>query len=129
MRDLSLGTRRIGFRSNIGDLSYLLTERELETVAALNREYHSRYRKPASEEASLVYFLGDSATFTKTWSATSKRLPTFRRNAACGKFWFPSKRRWMTNKEKLPGCKQAVRPVQKFLGYWFGHTLLSGSAP
>ena len=47
-----------------------------------------------------VFFLGDNPCHMKTWSATSGRVPTFRRNAASGKFWFPYYKRWMTNSEK-----------------------------
>lgn len=45
------------------------------------------------------FFLGDNTRFSFTWTCKSKALPTFRRQG--GKFWIPSRGRWMVGAEKL----------------------------
>ncbi|CAJ1402897.1 unnamed protein product [Effrenium voratum] len=91
------------FRSNMQDLSYLLSERERLVVTQLSDEYRRRFNADPADNRNLVYFTGDNPTFAMTWSGASNRLPTFRRNAATGKFWFPAAQRWLTNCEKLLG--------------------------
>lgn len=97
----SPGTSGKVFRSNVSDLSYLLSDNEAAYVQGYTEAYEERYPgHKAIDNPNLCYFLGDNPTHMKTWSATSGRVPTFRRNAASGKFWFPHHRRWMTNSEK-----------------------------
>ena len=104
LQQLQPGARGVTFRSNVMDMSYLLTEREAEARARLDEEYRVRYRRTASSDGDLTYFLGDDPAWTLTWSAHSRKIPTFRKNASSGKFFFPSRSRFMTNKEKSLGC-------------------------
>ena len=96
------------FRSNVRDLSYLLTPREYSSIQKLDRLYFERYAMQPEDNCNLVYYLGDDPDFTCTWSAISQRIPTFRRGAASAKFWFPAARRWMTSAEKSLHCTVAL---------------------
>ena len=87
------------FRSNVLDLSYLLTKREAHAVERLNELYTTRTGDRPESNPDLCYFLGDDPSFTVNWSAISNRVPVLRRNA--GKIWFPAEKRWMTSAEKL----------------------------
>ena len=69
----------------------------------LHSQYRERFQKDPGSDPDLVYFLGDNPDYTVNWSAVSGKIPTFRRNAASGKFWFPSAARWMTCAEKRLG--------------------------
>ena len=69
----------------------------------LTAAYEKQYDDKAEKNPDLVFFLGDSPDFAKTWSASSGKIPTFRRNCASGKYWFPAQRRWLTSSERLPG--------------------------
>jgi len=89
------------YRSNIRNLDYLLSKREKEAVASLGLEYHRRFRQDPCSDVDLVYFLGDDPAYTLNWSAVSKKIPTFRKNAGTGKFWYPAFGRWLTSTEKL----------------------------
>ena len=92
--------KRHFFHSDTDDLCYLLSESEVRTKRGLDSKYITRFRSLPCNNRNLVYFLGDSAEFT-SWSAVSQKIPTYRCNAATGKFWIPSQNRWMTSKEKL----------------------------
>ncbi|CAE7266532.1 unnamed protein product [Symbiodinium sp. KB8] len=89
----------VPFRSNVLDLSYLLTKREAHAVERLNELYTTRTGDRPESNPDLCYFLGDDPSFTVNWSAISNRVPVLRRNA--GKIWFPAEKRWMTSAEKL----------------------------
>ena len=109
--------RNIPYRQGTSDLTYLLTTRELETKQALDVKYHQKKGVPPESDTQLVYFLGDSASYGASWSATSQRIPTFRRNASSGVFWLPACRRFLTQKERLvamgwPCCKEVARSLQ-----------------
>lgn len=109
--------RGICFRAFDSDLTYLLTTRELETKQALDVKYHQKKGVSPETDPNLVYFLGDSASYGASWSANSKRIPTFRRNAASGVFWLPAHRRFLTQKERLvamgwPCCTEVARSLQ-----------------
>ena len=107
----SQGTSGKVFRSNVGDLSYLLSDNETEYVRRYIEAYEERFPgHRAADNPNLCFFLGDNPLHMKTWSATSCKVPTFRRNAASGKYWFPFYRRWMTNSEK---------PLSLFIQYLF----------
>lgn len=68
-------------------------------VDGLDREYaRSGQTSLPSSNPDLVYFLGDSLKW-KCWSAKSKKLPTFRRNA--GLFVRRSSMRLLTPQDKL----------------------------
>ena len=81
------------------NLRYLLLPREKRCIRILSDHYRKVKKSPPEKDENLVMFLGDSAENRKTWSGTSGKVPTLRRN--CGLMWLPAKRRWMTGKEKL----------------------------
>ena len=89
------------FRPQCFDMTYLLTEREARTVKLLQQHFYQTRRRRAEHDRDLVAFLGDSFSYSKTWSATSGKIPTFRRNAKSGVFWSFRHRRFLTSKEKL----------------------------
>lgn len=92
--------RRIPFQADCLDLTYLLTQREKETAAALNARFQEQFGRNAELEPALVYHLGDSATFG-SWSAVSGRIPTYRVGAKSSVYWLPHYKRFLTAKEKL----------------------------
>ncbi len=110
-----LSSRRgISYRSNSTDLMYLLTSRELESKQALDLKYQQEYGIPPHTDGDLVYFLGDSAWYCASWSAHSRKIPTFRCNASTGLFWLPKYRRFLTQKERLvsmgwPCCPELAK--------------------
>jgi len=81
------------------DLTYLLTPREKGVVDILCREYWSKFSQDPTQDGNLVMFLGDNPGYATTWSAVSQKIPCFRNNK--GFYWIPSKKRWMTVREKL----------------------------
>ena len=85
-------------RKDQNDWSYLLTSVEKQRLADYEQEYRCRFGTDPAQDPDLVFFLGDTAAY-RTWSATSKRIPTYRRNG--GKYWFPHHRRWLTAADKL----------------------------
>ena len=90
--------RRLPFRPNSKDWSYMLTERERSNIATMDAEYQRRWLQEPSSIPDLCYYLVDNPAWSFTWSASSNKIPALRRNN--GKVWFPSKRRWMTSGEK-----------------------------
>ncbi|CAE8613070.1 unnamed protein product [Polarella glacialis] len=101
--------RGIVFRSNSLDLSYLLNDRELDAIEQLCKAYEDRFEEKAINDCNLVFFLGDNPGWAKTWSAVSKRIPTYRRNSSSGKMWYPSRGRWLTHAERLGSLSLPVR--------------------
>ncbi|CAE7466337.1 ttn-1, partial [Symbiodinium sp. KB8] len=101
--------RCLPFRSNIPNLDYLLSSREKDAVHKLGLEYHRRFNRDPCKDVDLVYFLGDDPAHTLNWSAVSRKIPTFRKNAGTGKFWFPAFGRWLTSTEKLAVLSFPVR--------------------
>ncbi|CAE8624308.1 unnamed protein product, partial [Polarella glacialis] len=97
--------RGIVFRSNSLDLSYLLNDRELDAIEQLCKAYEDRFEEQAVNDCNLVFFLGDNPGWAKTWSAVSKRIPTYRRNSSSGKMWYPSRGRWLTHAERCPSLQ------------------------
>ncbi|CAE7227728.1 unnamed protein product [Symbiodinium microadriaticum] len=94
--------RDVEWQPELDNLSYLLSSREREVMTRLDQTYERLYGVPPSMQPDLVYFLGDSAE-RQNWSAKSGKLPTFRRNAVTGKYWYPAAQRWLTNPEKMLG--------------------------
>ncbi|CAE7835498.1 unnamed protein product [Symbiodinium sp. CCMP2592] len=91
----ALEAARLGkklYQPDQSDLTYLLSAREREVVEKLSRKYEEMFGTPAESDRDLVFFLGDSAEWC-TWSATSRKIPTFRRNAGSAKYWFPCEKR------------------------------------
>ncbi|CAE7222873.1 unnamed protein product [Symbiodinium sp. CCMP2456] len=128
---------RVPFRSNVLDLSYLLTDREARAVQQLNQLYSMRTGQRPESNPDLCYFLGDDPSFTVNWSAVSNRVPVLRRNA--GKLWFPAERRWMTSAEKLLilqarpreatcvcGCRVSLCAFRSVFAWLFGCLLHFG---
>ena len=93
--------RQIMYRPEWDGLEYLLLPREQQCLAMLNSKYQERTGMKPESDPDLVYFLGDSAWWSNSWSAVSGKIPTMRCNASTGIFWLPSQRRWLTAKEKL----------------------------
>ena len=83
------------------DLRGLLTKRERQALHAYEQEYARRYQKRPCDDANLVLFLGDSPSYSLTWSAVSRRIPTLRCNSSTGKLWLPSKSRWLVARERM----------------------------
>ena len=92
------------------DMTYLLTDREKAAIAELDHKYEQLY--PGSSpraDPDLVYFLGDNPwSWSPTWSATSRKIPTFRLND--GLYWFPAHKRPMCGKDKLSALGMPVEP-------------------
>ncbi|CAE7437789.1 unnamed protein product, partial [Symbiodinium microadriaticum] len=78
---------------------YLLNEREQLLVEQLDRDYLARYQRLPASDPDLVYFLGDRYEFSRTWSAPSNSLPTFRRNT--GKFLHRQSLTFLCPQDKL----------------------------
>ena len=81
------------------DLTYLLNDRELKEVRNYTDHYKKKFNADPAADPNAVFFLGDNTRFSVTWSCTSCAIPTFRR--ADGKFWIPSKKRWLVASEKM----------------------------
>ena len=94
--------RKIPYKPKETDLSYLLTREELKRLKAYERLYKKEFGLDATSDPDLVVFLSDNPdSGWKTWSATSGRIPTFRRNVKSGLLWSPCYKRFMVAKEKL----------------------------
>jgi hypothetical protein len=112
-------SRKIPFQADNRDLSYLLNQRETGIVQRLSEEYERRYHEPASEAPDLAMFLGDNDSYSKTWSACSGKIPTFRMSG--GLMWLPHWRRWMCSSEKLATFGF---PVRQFIAEAMGTPVL-----
>jgi hypothetical protein len=93
--------RKVEYRPNCRDLSYLLTEREQAALLAYENAYRAEFSVEPSLDPDLVVFLGDDGVKWRTWSAKSHQIPTFRRNAKTGLFWSPFLKRYLVSREKL----------------------------
>jgi hypothetical protein len=109
--------RSVPFRPNTLDLTYLLNEREVSAIHELDDTYRAKGLGEPTHSRNLCYFLGDNPRWSKTWSGVSGKIPTFRRNSASGKTWFPHHRRWMTHAERLLFCSYVVSSVEDNLLY------------
>ena len=83
----------------INVIEELLTPRERFLVYQYDIAYQEIYRSPAISNQSLVYFLEDRFEFSKTWSAHSGRIPTYRKNSA--KYLHRSSMQVYTGQDKL----------------------------
>ena len=78
---------------------YLLNERERQLVRQLDVDYFRLTgHDPASDE-NLLYFLGDRYEFSRTWSAVSGSIPTYRTNT--GKYLFRKDMTFLSHVDKL----------------------------
>lgn len=86
---------------------YLLNERERQLVRQLDLYYKENWQERPDTNPQLVYFLGDRFEYSKTWSACSSALPTFRKNNA--KFLHRASMSFYTDQEKLAALGWPVR--------------------
>ncbi|CAE8599714.1 unnamed protein product, partial [Polarella glacialis] len=92
-------SRKIPYQHGQSDLSYLLNEREVTNMRLFDQEYIKRYNRLPHYDDDLFYFLGDNFQYTKSWSAVSGKIPTYRRNT--GKYIHRASMRWLTSMDKL----------------------------
>lgn len=59
---------------------YLLNERERQLVRQLDLDYAHKFQQDPATNENLIYFLGDRYEFSRTWSAVSNSIPTYRTN-------------------------------------------------
>lgn len=78
---------------------YLLNPREQHVVRCLDLDYCKRFKKDPKSDLDLVYFVGDRVEWSRTWSAVSGAIPTYRKNPA--KYVFRSEMVFLTQAEKL----------------------------
>ena len=76
-----------------------MTDREQLLIHQLDAAYRLQYGLEPNRSESLVYFLGDRFEFSKTWSAHSGRIPTYRKNSA--KYLHRASMTFYTGKDKL----------------------------
>ena len=93
--------RKVPYVEDCRDFTYMLTNRELESLQSYERAYREDFGREPSSDPDLVVFLGDNGRSWKTWSARSGSIPTFRRNSKTGLFWSPYLKRFMIAREKL----------------------------
>ena len=87
---------------------YLLNERERHLVRQLDLCYKENWQERPDANPQLVYFLGDRFEYSKTWSACSSALPTFRKNNA--KYLHRASMSFYTDQEKMAALGWPVRP-------------------
>ena len=87
---------------------YLLNERERHLVRQLDLCYKENWQEQPDANPQLVYFLGDRYEYSKTWSACSSALPTFRKNNA--KYLHRASMSFYTDQEKMAALGWPVRP-------------------
>ena len=109
--------RKIDYKPYETDVSYILTQREWESLLKCEKEYIERYRRKPGDDPNLVIFLGDDASYSITWSAHSGAIPTYRNNSKTGIFWSPHRKRFLTSREKLASMSwPVVEPIAEGLG-------------
>ena len=77
----------------------LLHPREQKAVEAYLIKYRKKFNRSPESDRDLFCYLGDNPENRVTWSAISKKLPTFR--VGRGLHWNPKAKRWLTAREKL----------------------------
>ncbi len=85
----------------------VLTERERDLVAQLDISYQMKYAKRAETDPTLIYYLGDRFEYSRTWSAHSGRIPTFRTGGS--RFLHRQSLCFLTGKDKLSALGWPVR--------------------
>ena len=83
--------------------------REKKAVNTLKRKYQKLTGQDPESDKDLFFYLGDNPKNRTTWSATSKRIPTFR--VGRGKHWNCAGHRWLTGREKLATLGFPVEPA------------------
>ena len=70
-----------------------------QLVRQLDLDYCRKFDADPAKDRSLVYFLGDRYEWSRTWSAISKSIPTFRKQG--GKFLCRGDMKFLTGLDKL----------------------------
>ena len=81
------------------NLRPLLRQREKKAVTILRNDYRRLFNSSPDEDSDLFFYLGDNPKNRRTWSARSRKLPTFR--VGRGLHWNAKARRWLVAREKL----------------------------
>ncbi len=84
-----------------GDLSYCLHATMRKYISRFDYQYWQGFCRLPHTDVDLIYNLQDNPSARLTWSATSRRLPTMRRDSR--RLWIPSRARWLSFKERLSG--------------------------
>ena len=90
------------------DFRYLLLPRELNAIREIKRKYRNKFKDAATNDKDLFIYLADSQTKKVTWSAISKRIPTFRTQSA--KMWHMQSNVWLSSRGKLASLGFPVTP-------------------
>ena len=77
----------------------LLNQREAQGVKYAIARYKQRVGPYPERDDDLIVFLGDTPANRLCWTATSRRIPTYRRNG--GKMWHVRSKSWMSSRDKL----------------------------
>lgn len=73
--------------------------RELQVVRDLDDRYRREVGESPEHSENLVYYLGDNASWSATWSAKSQKIPTYRRSS--GLFYHRQTGKFLTGQDKL----------------------------
>jgi len=76
-----------------------LLEREKQLIRQLDTAYELQFNKKPQDDVDLIYFLGDRFEFAKTWSATSRQVPCYRKNT--GRYVHRASMTFMAPQDKL----------------------------
>ena len=90
------------------DFRYLLLPRETNAIREVQDKYRKKFKGPARKDKDLFIYLADSQTQKVTWSAVSKRIPTFRTQSA--KMWHMQSNVWLSSRGKLASLGFPVTP-------------------
>ena len=58
----------------------VLNDRERFQIHQLDETYKAKFKTDPLDDNELIYFLGDRFEYSPTWSAASRKIPTYRRN-------------------------------------------------
>ena len=85
-----------------------MNDRERALVSALDQDYRRMFQGVPSQDQDLFYYLGDNRNFSRTWSAKSGKIPTYRVNQA----QYLQRATWkvLTGQDKLASLGWPVQP-------------------
>ena len=86
----------------------LLNVRERQVVLHMDDAYRKKFHDDPRNNSELVYFTGDRVEWGLTWSASSGRIPTYRKNQA--KYIHRPTLKAFTGQEKLASLGWPVTP-------------------
>jgi hypothetical protein len=101
--------RNIAFQPDRVDFTYLMTDRERHACISLAQEFKQRFNMEPESLPWLCFYLGDSPSNRLTWSAVSKKIPTYR--LSNGKTFYPMAMRWLVGSERLATMGYPVHPA------------------